>query len=96
MLLIVTGRNKSCIQTGCATVMSCTSAITPRTHSLSLPLQRVCVTNVLRLAHCCFSHIQRLLHSRLRSFYVGVPLKIPLEIKVFDVIIYEAFNSYLV
>ncbi len=57
---------------------------------------RVCVAALLPLACCCSSHMQRLLQAALLSFYIEFSFVIPLDMKVFDVIIYDAFNSYLV
>ncbi len=70
--------------------------LTPGTRILPLSLQGVCAADLLHLTRCCCSHMQRLLHAVLLSFYIEFSFKIPLNMKVFDVFIYEAFNSYLV
>ncbi len=70
-------------------------AVVSGKHTLRLCLQRVCVANLLRLIRCC-SHMQCLLQAALLSFYIEFNFKIPLNIKVFNVIIYYVFNSYLV
>ncbi len=72
----------------------------PGTHT-RVYLCSICVVDLTRLARCVSlaavcSHMQRLLQAALLSFCIEFPFKISLNIKVFDVIIYDAFHSYLV